>query len=650
VEGAQQGLNTPDSPAPPSFVTHGFIKYRADIDGMRAIAVLCVVIYHALPQALPGGFIGVDVFFVISGYLISGQIFSEIRDHRFSVAAFYGRRVRRIFPALILVLLTTFAYGFVILLPSELAALGADVAAGAAFISNLMLWQEAGYFDRAAMLKPLLHLWSLGVEEQFYIFWPVTLWLAHRIGLFRLRLLVALTAASFVLSVALAATHAAMDFYAPFTRLWELSTGALLAWRQPAAPRRADIISWAGLLLIIGGAVALNAQMVFPGWWAAVPVLGAVLLIGAGPQAWVNRTLLSRRAAVFIGTISYPLYLWHWPLLSYAYFINNARTLKTFPAICIIAAAFALAAASYRWVERPLRYGGDQRIKTICLTLAMAVTCGAGVAVWAARGLPARFPPLPNTDISKINLAVRDGVFAATPHMRVTMQDGITIGELGDSGSAIMLTGDSMLFQWDARVEELLVEGKLRHRVYFVSGPSCRPFPGIAYAPAFTYCYNLPKVQARIIRQEHIRTIIIGARWPDTLDGALGSGVAAEVSGWVRQGLGVYVILPVPRGTRFDPALMVRHGLTGFTVDRAMFSDVPLAGLPAYNAPIAGQLAAIAQQTGAGTLDPRPDVCGAGPVCSPFFGDGEPKFADENHLRPVFVRGNVVFLDGLLTR
>ncbi len=634
-------MQTPAAP-------HGFIKYRADIDGLRAIAVLCVVIYHAMPYALPGGFIGVDVFFVISGYLISGQIFGEIREHRFSLAAFYGRRVRHIFPALILVLLATLAYGFVILLPSELAALGADVAGGAGFVSNLMLWQEAGYFDRAAMLKPLLHLWSLGVEEQFYIFWPVALWLAHRAGVLRLWLLVALTAASFTASVALATAHPTMDFYAPFTRLWELAAGALLAWRPPV-PRGENTMSWAGLLLILGGAAALNARLVFPGWWAIIPVLGAVLLIAAGPEAWVNRKLLSRRAAVFIGSISYPLYLWHWPLISYAYFINNARVLKTFPALCIIAVSMALAAATYRWVERPLRYGSHKRTKTIYLALAMAATCAAGAATWAAHGFPGRFPDLPRTDIGKINLAVRDGVFATTPHMRVTVEDGITIGELGDTGSAIMFTGDSMLLQWDARVEQLLVEGRLRHRVYFVSGPSCRPYPGIGYAPDFTYCYNMPKVQARIIAREHIGTIIIGARWPDTL-GPLAPGLTAELAGWIGQGHGVYIILPAPRGTRFDPALMVRHGFTGFTVNQAMFAGVPFSDLPAYAAPIAGELTAIAQQTGAKTLDPRPDVCGSGPICSPFFADGEPKFADENHLRPVFVRTNVLFLDALLTQ
>jgi peptidoglycan/LPS O-acetylase OafA/YrhL len=310
---------------------HGFITYRADIDGLRAIAVLVVVLYHALPRLLPGGFIGVDVFFVISGYLISGQIVSEIRTRNFSLAAFYGRRIRRIFPALILVLLATLAYGFVILLPAELASLGGDVASGAGFVSNILLWQEAGYFDRAAMLKPLLHLWSLGVEEQFYIVWPLALWLAHRAGVLRAWLLALFCAASFMASVVLAPAHPTIDFYAPFTRLWELGAGALLAWRP--ALRGGNAFSWAGLLLILGGAAALNAQLVFPGWWALVPVAGAVLLIGAGPENTVNR-LLSRQEATYLGRISYPLYLWHWPLISYAHFINNARPLKTFPAIC----------------------------------------------------------------------------------------------------------------------------------------------------------------------------------------------------------------------------------------------------------------------------------------------------------------------------
>jgi len=635
--------------------SHGFIRYRPDIDGLRAFAVLAVVVYHALPAVLPGGFIGVDIFFVISGYLISGQIFGELRQGRFNLAAFYGRRVRRIFPALAIVLLATLSYGFVILLPSELAELGGDVAGGAGFAANLMLWQEAGYFDRAAMLKPLLHLWSLGVEEQFYVVWPITLWALYRVGWLRQGLLVGLAGASFALSVVLAGQHPAADFYSPYTRFWELAAGALLAWMQRPCTVMADAISLVGLFLLSGSLVLLNSQMQFPGWLAMIPVLGALLLLGAGPEAWVNRKLLSRRVAVRIGLVSYPFYLWHWPLISYAHFLNEARPLKTFPAICLIAAALGLAAATYQWLERPLRFGGAKRGKTIFLSAVMLVTGGFGAATWAEHGFPGRFPPLPNVDITKINVAVRDGIFKPTPHMRVIKLDGITVAELGDTGSAIMFTGDSVLFQWGPRAEELLDEGRLRHRVYFVVGASCRPFPGVTYAPAFAFCANMGKAQAQVIQQDHIGTIVIGALWQGTFGNAplsatkLYAGIEDELAVWVRQGHGVYLILPTPVGTGFDPAMMVTHRLTGFDVDQAMLKGVPMAQLVAGMAPISSQLKMLAQQAGAKTLDPLTDICGKGPVCSPFFAAGEPKFSDPNHLRPIFVRSNIMFFDQILT-
>src|SRR5205823_4771217 len=178
-------------------------NYRPDIDGLRAFAVLSVVLYHAFPNAVRGGYVGVDVFFVISGVLISSILFTEITEHRFTLTNFYGRRIRRIFPALAVCLAAVLAYGFVCLMPSELAQLGKHVFFGAGFLSNIALWSETGYFDGTASLKPLLHLWSLGIEEQFYILWPALLWVAFRMKAKVGRLLVVLFLASFAINIAL---------------------------------------------------------------------------------------------------------------------------------------------------------------------------------------------------------------------------------------------------------------------------------------------------------------------------------------------------------------------------------------------------------------------------------------------------------------
>jgi peptidoglycan/LPS O-acetylase OafA/YrhL len=656
------GLSTVTAP---TAVGSEFIRYRPDIDGLRALAVLMVIVYHALPSVLRGGFSGVDVFFVISGFLISGQIFAELETGRFVFAAFYGRRVRRIFPALCLVLLATLGYGFVVLLPVELAQLGADVVGGAGFISNLMLWNEAGYFDRAAIYKPLLHLWSLGVEEQYYIVWPVALWVLYKTKLNRLGFVIAFAAGSFALNTALAAGSPTADFYSPLSRFWELSAGALLAWQQLHSSRgawrgasggaRRGAISIAGVALILGSSVALSPQMHFPGWLALAPVVGAVLLIAAGPEALVNRSLLSRRVAVFTGRISYPLYLWHWPLISYAYFLDHGRELKTFPALCVIVASFFLAWVTYLLIEQPLRFGGRRKGKTLGLVACMLAVGGIGAGVWAEHGFPCRFHGLPHVNVGMINVAVRDGIFKSTPHMRVSNVDGITVAEIGQ-GSPILFTGDSVLYQYGPRVEQLYVEGRLHHAVYFVVGPSCAPFPGVVKTGVFANCNNMPSVAARVIAEKAIGTIVIGALWQGYFGGdgtenaALYAKLEVEVAKLRASGHKVYLVMPVPTSQRFDPMQMVSRSLTGFSVNPMIQAGVPVATLKAESASISQSLAGIARRTGSLTLDPLPDVCGTGPVCSAFFADGEPKFADSVHLRPVFVRSHIRFLDPLLIR
>lgn len=205
-------------------------KYRPDVDGLRAIAVLAVVFFHAFPNVIKGGFIGVDVFFVISGYLISTIIFENLDRGSFSFSEFYARRIKRIFPALILVLVACFTFGWFVLLADEYKQLGKHIAAGAGFISNIVFWNEAGYFDNAAHTKPLLHLWSLGIEEQFYILWPLVLWFAWKRKFNLLTITILFAIASFALNVKGVKQDAVATFYSPQTRFWELLSGSLLAW------------------------------------------------------------------------------------------------------------------------------------------------------------------------------------------------------------------------------------------------------------------------------------------------------------------------------------------------------------------------------------------------------------------------------------
>jgi peptidoglycan/LPS O-acetylase OafA/YrhL len=368
-------------------------RYRPDIDGLRAIAVLLVVGFHAFPEAMPGGFIGVDIFFVISGFLITGIIARELDQRHFGLLAFYARRIRRIFPALIVVLSATLALGWLWLLPQAYAQLSSDVFASAAFVSNVALWLQSGYFDIESGKKPLLHLWSLGIEEQFYLFWPLILMLAVRLRLSLLAVASVIGVASFALNVALIGPDPIATFYLPFTRAWELLAGATLAcgWsRIRHTPVASNLRAAAGILLIAIAAGVLDSRSAFPGWWALLPVTGAALMLSA-PMAWGCRHLLASTAMVRIGLISYPLYLWHWPLLVFFGIIKFA-SLTLLERALIVGLSFALAWLTYRLIEIPFRFGRPIRPRIVALCSGMALVALAGGVIVRGDGFDFRLP------------------------------------------------------------------------------------------------------------------------------------------------------------------------------------------------------------------------------------------------------------------
>jgi peptidoglycan/LPS O-acetylase OafA/YrhL len=389
-----------------SDVTHP--KYRPDIDGLRAIAVLSVMMYHAFPATLSGGFIGVDIFFVISGFLISTIIFNSLEADSFSFVDFYSRRIRRIFPALITVLLAAFVLGWFILYPDEYRQLGKDVAGGAGFVSNFVLWRESGYFDAAAETKPLLHLWSLGIEEQFYIVFPMFAWLLWKARLNAVTFVVLVGLLSFILNIKFVHSDPAITFYMPQTRIWELLIGSTLALLTLDASGRmaaleeltgnllrrliyqaekdtssettlANARVWVSVLLISVALLKINKDAPFPGALALLPTLGAAFLIWAGPHASVNRKLLSNPLLVWVGKISYPLYLWHWVLLTYNR-IWIAGTPSAEAQCAALALAIFLSWLTYLLIEKPLRFGGNSRRKTLVLVIAMLAIACAGFA------------------------------------------------------------------------------------------------------------------------------------------------------------------------------------------------------------------------------------------------------------------------------
>lgn len=368
------------------------LPYRSDIDGLRAFAVTSVLIFHAFPSLIPGGFVGVDVFFVISGFLISGIIFKELETKNFSFTNFYARRVKRIFPALITMLMASYAFGWFVLFDDDFRRLGSHIFRASLFLSNFILWREAGYFDHAAETKPLLHLWSLGIEEQFYIVWPVILWAFWRFKAIRLPLIALLTGCSLVWNIYQSQLDLTHDFYSPLTRFWELSAGAWLAFhvsRRPQAHPRANLISAFAVVLLIAAVYAIDSKKAFPGAWALMPVIGAVLLIYAGPNAWCNRVLFSNRWMVWIGAISYPLYLWHWPVLAFARILEGA-TPSVFIRFGAVGLSVLLAWTTFVWIEKPLRFEWKGALRTPLLLAAMAIVGYVGLACKQAGGYPSR--------------------------------------------------------------------------------------------------------------------------------------------------------------------------------------------------------------------------------------------------------------------
>jgi peptidoglycan/LPS O-acetylase OafA/YrhL len=394
------------------------VAYRPDIDGLRAIAVLSVVGFHTFPDVIRSGFVGVDIFFVISGYLISSIIFRELAEKRFSFAAFYERRIRRIFPSLIIVLLACQVAGAVLLWPDDFSRLGKHTAAGAGFYANLAFWLEANYFDVASDSKILLHLWSLGIEEQFYLVWPAVLWLVARTNLRPFLLLAAIFIGSLVYGLKTVGANPTAAFYSPVGRFWELTAGSILAFFVVKAPRPAvlfehaiavalnfvffvpnsdvkpdvvyrHLLSTLGSAMVISSIFVITRRIDFPGVAALLPVVGAYLIINAGPAAWFNRFVLSNRILVFVGLISYPLYLWHWLMLAFArLFYDGDAAPPELRAVLMVAAA-VLAWLTYQYIEKPIRFG-RQKMFVPALVCVMALIGAFGVVSLYGDGLPAR--------------------------------------------------------------------------------------------------------------------------------------------------------------------------------------------------------------------------------------------------------------------
>lgn len=474
-------------------------KYRADIDGLRALAILCVVGFHAFPEWLKGGFIGVDIFFVISGYLISTIIIGSLERNSFSFVEFYIRRINRIFPALLFVLISCFVFGWFSLLADEYKQLGKHIAGGGGFISNFILWNESGYFDTISETKPLLHLWSLGIEEQFYIVWPVMMWFAWKRNFNLMTITIVVSLVSFGFNLRYVNSDVTAAFYSPKSRFWELLIGSALAYltlhrlglstkpknwldswlgkivyvHAPEATGKTlrNLQSLLGAALVVIGVSVITREGHFPGWLALLPTLGAVLIISAGAQAWFNR-VLSNPILVWFGLISFPLYLWHWPLLSFAHILaNDEPSVEIRIAVVIISILFAW--LTYKLIEQPIRFGNHGKTKTITLVILMAALGAVGYGIYKRDGLSHRKIVLNNPHQKDILINSNPSSECTNDKKFALVNKFCTKFAAENSKKTIVLWGDSSSAAWSWVFRDIAKE--MNYTVIFISHPKCAP-------------------------------------------------------------------------------------------------------------------------------------------------------------------------------
>jgi len=465
--------------------------YRSEIDGLRAFAVISVVFFHVFPSWLNGGFVGVDIFFVISGFLITTHLFQNLDKGQFSFTDFFGRRIRRIFPSLIIVMACSLAFGYLALFDDEFAQLGKHVASGATFITNFILVDEIGYFDNDSKTKPMLHLWSLAVEEQFYIIWPFILWLAWKIKFNLLLFTIFVAVLSFYLNLSLVEAYPIKIFFWPIGRFWEILSGGILAWImlykseivsqfkiwidkllvriinfkevEVDGSITSNLMSSLGLLLLLYSVIYINVSIPFPSKWALIPVLGSLLVIASGSKAWLNRLFFMNPIAVWFGLISYPLYLWHWPILSFLQ-IDYGETMPHKEAkLLAVLLSILLAWLTYKFVESPIRFGKFLKEKTIGLVIVISVFGSIGLVINLYDGIPNRF----DNPFEKIQLGRNDKCLGKDKN-----GERYLVCRIGNKFSTknILVYGDSHIMHLTSELEKQLGS---EYQITAISSGSC---------------------------------------------------------------------------------------------------------------------------------------------------------------------------------
>lgn len=632
-------------------------SYRPEVDGLRAVAILSVLAFHAGFGA-PGGYVGVDVFFVISGYLIVGQVWKDLESGRFTFASFWERRTRRLAPALAFVTVAVLVAGWFLLTPTDFAGLGRAAAWQAACAANVWYWLSLNYFGGAADEKPLLHAWSLAVEEQFYILVPVALWVLYRLRRRNPReavtLAVAVTAAaSFAFSVHQVAHSQTAAFYLLPSRTWELALGALLALtsetvRAPRIGFAREVIAAIGGLFVAMPIALYGSRTPFPGLAAVPACVGTALLIwvderdGASRLSAVGR-LLSTRPLVFIGLISYSLYLWHWPLLAFARYASLGPVSPVVRAALAVA-GFGAAVVSWKYVETPFRKRRIGRSRAALFAYAaagLAVTFGAGVAIRLAHGVPQRF----QASARNIGQAAPDAQSTRDVTAEDVRRDRLVVVGHADPAKppTVLVWGDSHAMAALPAIGDLLDERALAGRaaVHASTAPTLNWYKAGEFGLGRDAVAFGDAVLA-YIRTRRIRTVILVASWNTYDEGVnergdpvpLRDALVETVRRISEAGAHPYVVLAVPRHSFDVQKAVVLPFYSAADVEALCLADV---GLAAFGADDPSFVTAV-EAAGGRVVDPRPRFLDPTGRYYRVNADGLLLYSDSNHLTPAGAR------------
>lgn len=656
------------------------LKYRPDIDGVRAIAIILTLLFHAKIPYFSGGFIGVDVFFVISGYLITSILLKNLNSKSFSFKEFYIRRIKRIFPVLIVVLVSVWLIGWNYFLLDEFKQLNKHIAAGTTFSSNFILFLESGnYFDSSSESKLLLHLWSLAIEEQFYLVWPLFLFFSWKFPKHLLKIILGIILISFLLNIFSLSYSRIMAFYFPVTRFWELLFGGVLAYINLFKQKEFDLYlikitnklgikveinnlkSFTGsVLLALGLIFCSNSEILYPGFWALFPAFGAFLLISSNSNSYINKYFLSNRVMVFIGGLSYSLYLWHWLILAFANTINAGESPISTNVFCLLL-SLVLSYLSYQLIEKPIRFSEKKRTLNILIYSPIVIGLITSLLYFY------KVKPLSSNDpmLTKINDALIDWN-APNAHIYEIYERS---PKNNKNSGKVLYWGDSNMGQYWSRIEKMQNDRPNESKsVVFAYQTGCFPVLHIS-KPSENNCLNWSEKIYKLRNNPDIDTVVIAANWhalyeaknivfhdidgkeepilynSKTMDKFFNQ-LDTQINSFKSLGKRVYLILNIPVGKEYSPkSLLSRSFFNGIQIKELKYVDKRK--FVNEMTEISLRLKNIAIKNDVILIDPSKSLCDDS-NCLVMSDNNYPLYLDSTHLNATYVKENASFIDETL--